>query len=191
MIRAFQRGDREAARQLIEHHKQRLFAFVWRVLPNQPDAEDVCQEAFLKAIASISTFDPNYRFSTWLFTIAYRLSLNCLRRRRKMATGDVDFANFADRGEESAAMIAESEEARLLKDTVWNAVERLTDTQRTAITLFYRESHSCQEIAEVMAVPVATVKSHLHRARARLKELLEPVFGAEWKKLSLFNEAVA
>ncbi len=191
LIRALQKGDREAARLLIEHHKQRLFAFVWRVLPNHDEAEDVCQEAFLKAVSSIDSFDPTYRFSTWLFTIAYRLSLNGLRQRKKCASGDLDFNTFADATEPAPERTAESHEAAALRDAVWRAVERLSDPQRVAITLFYREDLSCQDIAEVLDVPVATVKSHLHRARMRLKALLEPLFAGDSQNLRILSEAIA
>ena len=75
LIASVKRGDREAMRALIEEYQQRLYAFIWRVLPNHQDAEDVCQEALLKAMTAIDSFDPTYRFSTWLFTIAYRLAL--------------------------------------------------------------------------------------------------------------------
>ena len=191
LIRSIKRGDPEAMRVLIEHHQQRLLAFVWRVVPNQQDAEDVCQEALLKAMAAIQSFDPTYRFSTWLFTIAYRLGLNTLRRRNKNVDGDMDFNMFASTTEPEPDDCLESEEARRLKDAVWSAVDRLSVAQRLAITLFYRESHSCQEIATVMAVPVATVKSHLHRARARLQELLEPALVNDWQKLRMLTEAIA
>ncbi len=191
LIRKIKRGDPEAMRVLIDHHQQRLLAFVWRVVPNQQDAEDVCQEALLKAMASIQSFDPTYRFSTWLFTIAYRLGLNTLRRRSKNIDGDMDFNMFASTTEPEPSDCLESEEARHLKDTVWSAVDRLSVAQRMAITLFYRESHSCQEIATVMDVPVATVKSHLHRARARLQELLEPALANDWQELRMLSEAIA
>lgn len=191
LIRSIKRGDTEAMRVLIEHHQQRLLAFVWRVVPNQQDAEDVCQEALLKAMAAIQSFDPTYRFSTWLFTIAYRLGLNTLRRRNKNVDGDMDFNMFASSTEPEPDDCLESEEARRLKDAVWSAVDRLSVAQRLAITLFYRESHNCQEIATVMAVPVATVKSHLHRARARLQELLEPALANDWRKLCMLSEAIA
>ena len=191
LIRSIKRGDPEAMRVLIEHHQQRLLAFVWRVVPNQQDAEDVCQEALLKAMAAIQSFDPTYRFSTWLFTIAYRLGLNTLRRRNKNVDGDMDFNMFASTTEPEPDDCLESEEARRLKDAVWSAVDRLSVAQRMAITLFYRESHSCQEIATVMDVPVATIKSHLHRARARLQELLEPALANDWQKLRMLSEAIA
>lgn len=191
LIESVKRGDRDAMRALIEQYQQRLFAFVWRVLPNQQDAEDVCQEALLKAITAIDSFDPTYRFSTWLFTIAYRLALNSLRRRHKQVDAEMDFNAFEGTAEPAPAEIAESEDARRLKDVVWQAVDRLSSTQRLAVTLFYRESHSCQEIALVMGMPVATVKSHLHRARAKLKDLLEPAFADDWQKLSILNAAIA
>lgn len=191
LIRSIKRGDPEAMRVLIDHHQQRLFAFVWRVVPNQQDAEDVCQEALLKAMAAIQSFDPTYRFSTWLFTIAYRLGLNTLRRRNKNVDADMDFNMFASTTEPEPSDCLESEEARRLKDAVWSAVDRLSVAQKTAITLFYRESHSCQEIATVMDVPVATIKSHLHRARARLQELLEPALADDWQNLHMLSEAIA
>ena len=191
LIRSSKRGDQEAMRVLIDHHQQRLFAFVWRVVPNQQDAEDVCQEALLKAMAAIQSFDPTYRFSTWLFTIAYRLGLNTLRRRNKNVDADMDFNMFASTTEPEPSDCLESEEARHLKDTVWSAVDRLSVAQRMAITLFYRESHSCQEIATVMDVPVATIKSHLHRARARLQELLEPALANDWQEIHMLSEAIA
>ena len=191
LIRSIKRGDQEAMRVLIDHHQQRLFAFVWRVVPNQQDAEDVCQEALLKAMAAIQSFDPTYRFSTWLFTIAYRLGLNTLRRRNKNVDADMDFNMFASTTEPEPSDCLESEEARHLKDTVWSAVDRLSVAQRMAITLFYRESHSCQEIATVMDVPVATIKSHLHRARARLQELLEPALANDWQEIHMLSEAIA
>lgn len=187
LIRAVKHGDRRALAVLIDHHKQRLFAFIWRIMPNHQDAEDVCQEAFIKAIQAIDTFDPAYRFSTWLFTIGYRLALNHLRRRHELRT-DMDFSRVASRSEPPAVDVAQTEDARQLREAVWSAVDSLTGPQRAAVTLFYRENLSCQEIAEVMETPVATVKSHLFRARSRLRELLEPMIAGDWTQLRIFGE---
>jgi RNA polymerase sigma-70 factor (ECF subfamily) len=187
IIRALQKGDHTSAEVLIDHHKQRLFAFVWRIVPNQQDAEDICQDAFIKAFSAIDSFDPTYRFSTWLFTIAYRLSLNHLRRKHEVRA-DIDFTTFSSPQAAGDQDVARSEQATKLRDLVWTAVATLTDAQRAAITLFYRESLSCQEIAEVLATPVATVKSHLFRARTRLKEMLEPCFAGDVSTMHLFGE---
>ncbi|MHC4236167.1 MAG: RNA polymerase sigma factor, partial [Planctomycetota bacterium] len=151
------------------------------------DAEEVCQEAFLKAFRSIDSFDSQYRFSTWLFTIAYRLCLNLIRRRKDL-TGDVDFTTLSTTAAPVDADSAQSEEARRLKAVVWEAVDRLSTAQRATVMLFYRQQMGCAEIAEVLGFPVATVKSHLHRARARLKEILEPVVAEDFSRLRILTE---
>ena len=82
-------GDRSAMRELVELHKDRLFGFIWRMVRQYHDAEEICQDAFLKAFASLDSFSSDYRFSTWLFTIGYRVCLNHLRRKRAL-TGELD-----------------------------------------------------------------------------------------------------
>ena len=161
-----------ALRELIELHKDRLFAFIWRMIRNHHDAEDICQDAFLKAFASFDSFSVQYRFSTWLFTIGYRICLNRLRGKRAM-TGDEGVLALAPSGVENPFARVESSEAAALRSKVWQAVDRLTAPQRATVLLFYRHEMSCQEIARVLELPVATVKSHLHRSRKRLREILE------------------
>lgn len=167
-------GDEQAARGLVEAHKDRLFAFVWRILRDHHESEEICQDAFLRAFSSLESFSAEYRFSTWLFTIAYRLCLNRIRQRKPLLS-DVDFAEMASQEEEASAQLAESEEARRLKDKIWEAVDRLSVQQRAAVILFYRENMSCESIAQTLGIPMATAKSHLHRARGRLRELLANV----------------
>lgn len=167
-------GDRDALRELVDGHKERLFAFIWRMVRHHHDAEEICQEAFLKAFASLDTFSTQFRFSTWLFTIGYRVCLNHLRRRRAL-TGDMDFSTMAAAQDDAPSASLESREAEELKVRIWSAVDCLSPPQRAALLLFYRQELSCQEIARVLEVPVATVKSHLHRARNRLREMLEDV----------------
>lgn len=168
-------GDERATRDLVDLHKDRLFAFIWRIIRNHHDAEEVCQDAFLKAFASLASFSTEYRFSTWLFTIAYRVCLNQMRRKRPL-TGELDFESLercTDAPDSPEAAVVQTEEAQQLKQVVWSAVDELSTPQRVAVLLFYRYSQSCQDIAQVLELPVATVKSHLHRARARLRGTLE------------------
>ena len=175
-------NDRQALRELIDSHRDRLYAFIWRMVRDHHDAEDVCQDAFLKAFASLDSFSSEFRFSTWLFTIAYRVCLNQLRRKRSLG-GDVDFASIPVGGDDASASVVESEDAGRVRQMVWSAVDRLTPPQRATVLLFYRQGFGCQEIAQVLQLPPATVKSHLHRARAKLRELLEPVAEADWKQV--------
>jgi len=181
LIEKAQRGCAESAHALVNAHQDRLHAFVWRIVRSRHDAEEICQDTFLRAFTSLSNFDFAYRFSTWLFTIGYRLCLNCLRRRKDYS-GDVDFSAFsaADDGDGIAERVANTDEALRLKKYIWESVDSLTPQQRATVLLFYRESLSCQEIGEILEMPAATVKSHLHRARARLKEMLHGNLGEDW-----------
>lgn len=182
-------GDESAARELVDAHKDRLFAFVWRVLRDHHESEEICQEAFLRAFSSLESFSAEYRFSTWLFTIAYRLCLNHIRRRKSL-TGDVDFTGMSNNEPDMVERVAESEEARLLKDQIWNAVDELSAPQKAAVMLFYREGMSCETIAKTLGIPMATAKSHLHRARGRLRDLLSGLV-KDWTRFGSLRETAS
>lgn len=182
-------GDEDAARRLVDSHKDRLFAFVWRILRDHEDSEEICQEAFLRAFSSLDSFSPEYRFSTWLFTIAYRLCLNQIRRKKAL-TGEVDFSNLSASGDDVCMQLAESEEARRLKDKIWEAVDELSVQQRAAVLLFYREEMSCDQIAQTLGIPMATAKSHLHRARGRLRDALSGLV-KDWTQVQALREAAS
>lgn len=179
-------GDPDSARQLVDAHKDRLFAFIWRIIRDHHDAEEICQDAFMRAFSSLETFRPEYRFSTWLFTIGYRLCLNWIRRKHAV-TGELDVTVLPSGKLDAAEELAQSEDARRLKDAIWDAVDQLSVPQRATVLLYYREGQSCQEVSETMQIPVATVKSHLHRARASLRSLLSHV-ADDWSKVSVLRE---
>lgn len=193
LIAEAQQGCAKSAHQLIEAHQDRLHAFVWRIVRDRHEAEEICQDTFLRAFSALDTFNTSYRFSTWLFTIGYRLSLNVIRRRKDY-TGDLNFSGFADTGrgqadEGHADAIANSEEAHRLKKVIWDSVDQLTPQQRATVLLFYRESLGCQEIGEILDMPAATVKSHLHRARGRLKEMLSGQLVEDWTLVRFAGQA--
>lgn len=184
LIERAQRGCETSAHRLIHAHQDRLHAFVWRMVRRDHDAEEICQDAFLRAFQALDKFDFTYRFSTWLFTIGYRLCLNTMRRRKDYS-GEMDFSVLPGDGRaepeaDISDQIANSDEAKRLKKVIWDSVENLTPPQRAAVLLFYRESLSCQEIGDILEMPAATVKSHLHRARTRLKGMLEKQLVEDW-----------
>ena len=105
-----------------------------------------------------------------------------------VSAAEIDWTGLPDPQLSAAAESAQSEEADQLKTLVWGAVEELSPPQRAAMLLFYQHSLGCTEISQVLQVPVATVKSHLHRGRMKLKELLEPAFGEESARMRLLGE---
>ncbi|MCG8406156.1 MAG: sigma-70 family RNA polymerase sigma factor [Phycisphaerales bacterium] len=189
LIEKAQEGCARSAHELIGSYQDRLHAFVWRMVRNDHDAEEICQDAFLRAFQALDNFDFAYRFSTWLFTIGYRLCLNAMRRRKDYS-GDVDFSALRSDGRVDETLgvfdeVANSDEAKRLKKVIWDSVDELTPPQKATVLLFYKESLSCQEIGEILEMPAATVKSHLHRARNRLKELLERQLVEDWSVVRL------
>lgn len=182
------RGNADAFRQLVEAYKDRLFAFVWRMIRNHHEAEDICQAAFVKAYESLASYSKEYAFSTWLFTIGYRLCLNVLRKRRTISA-DPELIQVGASGEGVVEATANSEEARRMRKLIWNAVERLSPPQKSAVLFFYRENKSCQEIGEILGMPAVTVKSHLHRAREKLRSLLSGELVHDWLAIEFLADS--
>ncbi len=182
LISRAKRGNPEAFRALVEAYKERLFAFVWRMVRDHHEAEDIAQATFVKAYEALASYNEKYAFSTWLFTIGYRLCLNRLRKR-KAYSGEVDFSHIGRDEDDAPHTLANTEEARRLRDRIWAAVDELKPAQKSAVLLFYREGRSCEEIGRVLKMPAVTVKSHLHRARAKLKDALSAELVDDWMSL--------
>lgn len=187
IVRA-RRGQADAFRELVDAYKDRLFAFVWRMVRDHHEAEDITQAAFVKAYEALASYSEKWAFSTWLFTIAYRLCVNHLRKRRALS-GDVDFGHVGDKAADVADSVANTEEARRLRHLIWSSVDRLSAPQKTAVLLFYREGRSCEEIGRVLGMPTVTVKSHLHRARARLRTALSAELVDDWMALQFLGDS--
>lgn len=188
LIARAKRGRPDAYRELVDSYKDRLFAFVWRMLRNHHETEDVCQATFVKAYECLASYSPQYAFSTWLFTIAYRKCLNNIRKKKSLS-GDIDFSRVSSDDQGSPERLANSEEARRMRDVIWSAVETLSPAQKTAVLLFYRESKSCQEIGQVLDIPAVTVKSHLHRARAKLRDCLSGELVQDWMAIDFLSDS--
>ncbi len=188
LINRAKRGSADAFRTLVDLYKERLFAFVWRMVRDHHEAEDISQTTFVKAYEALDSYSEKYAFSTWLFTIGYRLCLNSLRRRKAYA-GDVDFSRVGRAEADAPRALANSEEAHRLRDAIWAAVEQLKAPQRSSVLLFYREGKSCEEIGRVLNMPTVTVKSHLHRARAKLRAALSAELVDDWMALDFLSDS--
>ena len=166
-------GDRTAYEKLVLKYQDRLYSTMVHVAGNAEDALDVVQEAFLQAFLRLPTFRQTSRFYTWLYRIAFNLSLG-VRRKRK-PTISVDGMSNEYGGEltgdavDPLDKIGNAEMAEIL----WNTIDRLHEDYRTAIVLREMEGFSYEEIAQILDLPVGTVRSRLHRARNILKDLLQ------------------
>jgi RNA polymerase sigma-70 factor, ECF subfamily len=174
-------GDHGAFEQLMQRYQDRLVGFFYHLCHDRAVAEDLAQEAFLRVYRSRDRYEPTARFSTWLFRIAHNLANNLNRgtvRRREIplaATSDShDFRpQQRNLAEKSALMPTRQIDSLELRDVVRNAVEELSERQRTAVILHKFEEMSYEEIGDIMGLGVVAVKSLLSRARSRLKESLE------------------
>lgn len=162
-------GDREAAGECIRAHQGPVYAYILRMSGRPELAEDVVQEAFVRVLSNLDRYDPRYRFSTWLFTIARRVYLNTQQRKR--AHPSTDLIGMIDSGETESR--AERRDQTAYEHTrLDRAMRELTEVQREVLILFHQLDWPIALIAQHLDIPPGTVKSHLHRARERLRVLL-------------------
>jgi|SRR5262245_4872450 len=161
-----QRGSLGCYSELVGRFEGRLFNFLLRRTASRQDAEDLAQEAFVRAWERIATYNPAWRFSTWLFTIASRLAISRHRRNRRQRP--TDSFDRADTGAPDPARVAGDRE---LGSILWELAEtKLNQDQRTALWLRYAEDLSIGEIATVMRKSHVGVRVCLFRARQSLAE---------------------
>lgn len=173
-------GDAAAMAELIRLHHDSLYAFMLRMSGRPDVAEDVVQEAFVRVIKNLDRFDPRFRFSTWLFTIAKRLYVNWSQKFRPVSETDLvqGWEATGGRPEDGATLV---ETRNSIHEMIVSALASLGDVQREIVLLFHQQEWSIAEISRYLNMPEGTIKSHLHRARRRMREALEqqPRFDAD------------
>ncbi|MCW5755897.1 MAG: sigma-70 family RNA polymerase sigma factor [Phycisphaeraceae bacterium] len=174
LIHAALSGDRTAAAGLVRAHQASLYAFMLRRCGRPEVAEDVVQEAFVRALTNLHRFDTRFRFSTWLFTIAKRLHCNVVQK--SSPTYDSDLVSFSacDASGPMASLSGDEERSRMRSD-LDEALSRLPEVQRDIVVLFHQCDWPIAQLAEHFLMPSGTVKSHLHRGRRKLRVALEAV----------------
>ena len=174
-------GNEGAVAELLRRYERPIFSLVYRMVRDRALAEDLAQEAFIRAFNAVSSYDPRYKFSSWIFKIANNHTIDHLRRR-KLDTVSIDgspHARTAQEEEQTRLVVESTDESpqeyvenRELGDQIEQAIGRLRPEYRTAVLLRHVEGYAYEEIAEIMDLPLGTVKTYLHRARSELKELL-------------------
>lgn len=165
-------GDKEAAAECIRLHQPSLYAYMLRMSGRPDVAEDVVQEAFVRVLTNLHRFDFRYRFSTWLFTIAKRLYVNMCQKHKPAYDSDVVGARAGGPwGAEDPAIDREVHDNA--KDALQQALMILPDDQREILILFHQQDWPIALIAAHMSMPEGTIKSHLHRARRKMRGMLD------------------
>ena len=175
MIRRAKRGDREAITELISANRPGLHRYLLRLTTRADVAEDLCQDAFVRVLRHLDRFDERFRFSTWVFTIARRLWINHLEKKRPVADSD-RLDRVAD-GAIGPSAAEDDEARRLTSDLVESAMVGLQPKQLEIVDLFYRRELGVAEIAHRLSIPIGTVKSHLFRGRSRMAETVRSQAG--------------
>ncbi|MCC6319990.1 MAG: sigma-70 family RNA polymerase sigma factor [Phycisphaerales bacterium] len=164
-------GDRAAAETFVRAHQASLYAYMLRMSGRPDVAEDIVQDAFVRALTNLNRFDFKFRFSTWLFTIAKRLYVNAMQKHKPSYDSDVVGA-WEGRSNSPAAPMIEAEVTTNAKAAIDFALECLSEEQREIVVLFHQLDWPICQIAEYMDMPEGTVKSHLHRGRQRMRTAL-------------------
>ena len=164
LVRRCLDGEQSAAGGLVDRYQRRLFNVALRMLGNVQDAEDVTQTVFGNAFVSMKSYNPKYRFFSWIYRMTVNESLNQLKRRKRMVSLD-------EQPEIPESGIA-TDNAVEAVEQVSKALMELNPDDRAVVVLRHFVSFSYEEIAEVLEVPVKTVKSRLFTARERLRHAL-------------------
>lgn len=169
-------GDAKAFRELIERHQRLVAHMIGRLVLVEEDREELCQDVFLRVYDKIGEFNFQSKLSTWIATIAYRYSINYLRKKK------MSFSTIPDEESFSTHFIAESNPQQALseqdeEEVVRKMIEKLPAQYRTIVTLYHLDQMSYAEIGEVTGMPEGTVKNYLFRARKLLKDKLDTYLG--------------
>jgi len=169
LMRRIQRDDFDAFQSLVDRYKDRLVNVLFRILNDHNEAEDLVQETFLRVYKHRQDYDFTYCLSTWIYTIALNLAKNELRRKRKFK-----FFSIFEMQENGVELKDNKPGPQSLKMVLDKAIAKLPIKYKTAFVLRDVEQMSYEEVAQVMEVPLGTVKSRVNRARAILKDDLRP-----------------
>ncbi len=171
LIKKVKKGDLDAYGAIIQNYQSSVFNVCYRILGNRQEAEDLTQEAFMRAYNQIASFDLDRPFGPWMRTVAANLCYNHLKRARlnRVPLEDERDTIMDDPKYGPERVLEINQEHKALYRAIWT----LPDIQRMALELRHFQGLSYQEMAEALKLPLNTVRSHLYRGRQKLAELLE------------------
>jgi len=175
-------GDKKAFQAFIEEYQRLVSHIVFRMIPNESDREDVCQDVFIKLYQNLVYFQFESKVSTWIAKIAYNACINHLRKKKVPL-----FDDLSSEGESLDSLVGDNispdefTEERDIAFRLQSEIDKLPIHFQTILTLYHLDEMSYSEIAEIMKLPEGTVKSYLFRARKLLKDRLMSKY--QWEDL--------
>lgn len=171
-------GDESAYKQLMENYRGAIYNLLYKMVHNREETEDLVQEAFMKAFKALPSFNEEYAFSTWLYKIAVNNCIDHIRKKRlktysldkpiRAKDGELE-REFPDVSMSPDKGILSREKSKLIAQ----AIDELPENYKTVIVLRHNEEKSYEEIAQILDIPLGTVKARIFRAREMLKKALK------------------
>jgi RNA polymerase sigma-70 factor (ECF subfamily) len=176
-----QQGREAAFRELVRRYERPVFSLVFRMVRDRETSEELAQETFIKVLNHIDRYQPQFKFSSWLFKIANNIAIDHLRKRHietismdgsphAASAAEIEATSFDIAIRQESAL--EEMEARELGSAIERAIAELRPEYRSCIVLRHVEGRSYEEIAATLDLPLGTVKTYIHRARLQLRDSL-------------------
>jgi RNA polymerase sigma-70 factor (ECF subfamily) len=182
IVREVLNGKKELFALLVHRYEDKIFNYIYYLVKQRQEAEDLAQTTFVKAFFALRQYNHTFEFSTWIYSIARNVCLDYFRKRKKEETDVSLHLMVGDDGDTEMGELLEEDHSPdplktvlndELREKIEKAIESLPLKLREIVVLRHLEDCSYEEIAQIMNLPVGTVKSYLHRARKKLKERLE------------------
>ncbi len=172
LIADFLNGDLAAFREIIDSHGPRVQAIAYQLTGNSSDSQDIAQEVFLKLYRSLGTFDPRYRFSTWLYRVTVNVSIDYLRKHARPLELSLEEVDQAHSAAEETPHPGSELERNELRGAIRQLAGSLSLKQRKVFVLRDLQGFPTPEVARILACSQATVRVHLSAARIRIRQAL-------------------
>ena len=166
-------GDQAAYAELVNKYKSYAYTIALKILQNRPEAEEAAQDAFIKAFHHLAGFNRDSKFSTWLYRIVFNTAISYKRKNRYQFQSIEN--TVVEYQQEAEGMLEKTDKRKYLNA----ALAKLNEADRTALTLFYLEEFSLEEIAAITGMQANTAKVRIHRGRQRLADELKNILNQE------------
>jgi RNA polymerase sigma-70 factor, ECF subfamily len=179
-IMEVKKGDQNAFAEIVEIYKDKVFQLSYRMLNNRHEAEDIAQEAFIRAYVNINSFNTSLKFSTWLYRIATNLCIDRIRKKKPdyfldAEVSGTDGLTMYSQIPSDVPLPEKELESLELQESIQKEISKLPEKYRSVIVLKYIEELSLNEISEILDLPLGTVKTRMHRGREALRNQLRYV----------------